>query len=160
MFAGADAFMVIAIIALAAGMVGAGSLVVALLGGNSYDSAANLVTGWAAISTTGTICALAGARLTAPFAIAAFAGIAGLVLSDRRHAAAAAACLLATPLLFIASAVPPVMSDEFAHWLPNARILVETDAFPTIERKNVWSQKPGYPPAMPLIGYIARCPLA
>ncbi len=127
--------------------------------GDRLQPAYALVTGWAAVSLIAALCALAGLSLTVPMAMA---GVAGLVLFARLAGAAAPALrdlalawLLLVPLVVFASLIPPTAYDEFSHWIPNARYLITRDAFATAAAPNIDSAIPGYPPASPLIGYLA-----
>lgn len=148
---------------IAVAMVGFGLAMARAAGGRTKEdplaAAYALVAGWALVSLVGAVCALAGLSLTVPMAVA---GLAGLVLFARHAAAAgralralALAWLLLAPLLVFASLIPPTAYDEFSHWIPNARYLIAHDAFPTAALPNIESAVPGYPPASPLVGYLA-----
>ena len=115
-----------------------------------------LIAGWAILSLVALACALLGARLTLPVTAVGLFGLAGYLLSPRNTAIVlrlAAAWLIVAPLLLIASTTSPFMADEFTHWLPNTRFLLERDSFSAAADPNIWSGAPGYPPAVPLIGY-------
>jgi hypothetical protein len=85
-------------------------------------------------------------------------GAVALLIALRRIAIGllAFAWLLVLPLLAIAASIPPTMFDEFSHWLPNARFLVERDRFPDATSPNLWSAVPSYPPALSLVGYLVE----
>ena len=120
------------------------------------DAAAyRLFAGWALASLVGVGVGLAGRHLAVPVLIVGVAGASGLLLQRQRFnslGALLAAWALALPLMWIAARTGPTMFDEFTHWLPNARFLIENDAFPDAAHQNVWSAQPGYPPALGLIG--------
>jgi hypothetical protein len=61
------------------------------------------------------------------------------------------ALLFLSPLLRFAAETPATIFDEFGQWLPNARFLYEHGHFPAASDPNLWSFKPGYPPAMPMV---------
>lgn len=115
----------------------------------------HLVGGWAAVSLVGVLCALAGFNLRWPLMVLAGLGAIGFGRSSSLRAAwpLIFSWLLLLPLLVVASSIPPTMFDEFAQWLPNARFLIDHGQFPGALHPNVWSAKPAYPPAFPLIGY-------
>jgi hypothetical protein len=62
---------------------------------------------------------------------------------------------LAAPLLAIASALSPSQWDEFSHWLPSQRFLLEHDGFPDRAHAKTGASFPAYPYAWPLLGYLA-----
>ncbi len=149
-----------ATIALALILVGAGLGAERLAAGRvSPDIEAPayaLIAGWAILALVALACALFGARLTLPVTAVGLFGLAGYLLSPRNAAIVlrlVAAWLVVAPLLLIASTTSPFMADEFTHWLPNTRFLLERDSFSAAADPNIWSGAPGYPPAVPLIGY-------
>jgi hypothetical protein len=116
-----------------------------------------LISGWAVLCVLGVLCAVSGARLTLPAIAIGIVGVAGYFLSTNAAAGATRlglAWLLLLPLIAIASVIPATMFDEFPYLLPNAKTLVLSDIFPDRQHPNVWSSKPDYPPALPLIGYV------
>jgi hypothetical protein len=114
-----------------------------------------LITGWAIASLTAALSALSSTMLYWPAACLAVVGIAGYFVALPRTPLIwlGLSWLLVAPLLFIASTIPPTMFDEFAHWLPNTRFLVEYGRFSDAGTPNIWSGKAAYPPAIPIIGF-------
>ncbi len=126
------------------------------LDGEPDAAAFRLLAGWALASLIGVVAALAGCHLTVPALVVCLAGASGLSLLRLGGASLASllgAWALCLPLMWIAGHTGPTMFDEFTHWLPNARFLIETDAFADAGHPDVWSALPGYPPALTLIGY-------
>src|SRR5713226_7621133 len=91
-----------------------------------------LAAGWALMTLVAVTCALVRHGLFVPMALMGIIGAIGLLIALRRLAIGllAFAWLLIFPLLVIAATIPPTMFDEFSHWLPNARFLVERNHFP------------------------------
>ncbi|HET6198064.1 MAG TPA: hypothetical protein VFE12_20030, partial [Acetobacteraceae bacterium] len=120
--------------------------------------AAWLITGWAVAALAGALCAAGGIALAWPAALLGVTGMGGYCIGVPRGPLLklAAAWLIVAPLLLIASTIPPTMFDEFAQWLPNTRFLVEHGRFPDAAAPNIWSAKPAYPPAIPIIGYAVQ----
>ncbi len=58
-------------------------------------------------------------------------------------------------MLFLAAAMIPSQWDDLTHWLPNARYLLENDAFPDAELPKSQSTFPAYPYGVALITYLA-----
>ena len=116
-----------------------------------------IIVGWAALSIVAVFCALFGLNLRWPLAVLGVFSVIGVALIKREEILRVTlAWLLLAPLLLIATAIPPTMFDEFSQWLPNARFLVEHERFPDVVNVNVWSAKPSYPPAFPLVGFAAE----
>ncbi|MDH5748927.1 MAG: hypothetical protein OEY85_06425 [Rhodospirillales bacterium] len=63
--------------------------------------------------------------------------------------------LLGAPLFLMVSAMAASQWDEFSHWLPSIRFLLESDGFPA--RNNVFTggSFPAYPYNWPLASYLA-----
>ncbi|MCW2246175.1 hypothetical protein M2352_001766 [Azospirillum fermentarium] len=55
------------------------------------------------------------------------------------------------PVVLAAAAVPATQFDEFAHWLPNALYLFDTNTLPGPDTPNLLTGKQGYPIAGPLL---------
>lgn len=63
---------------------------------------------------------------------------------------------LVLPLLLIASTMMASQWDEFSHWLPAPRFLLQTDAFPSAANPVTGTQMlPAYPYNWPLLTYLA-----
>lgn len=62
---------------------------------------------------------------------------------------------LGAPLLLLVAAMAPSQWDEFSHWLPSQRFLLEHDGFPDRARPETGASFPAYPYAWPLLGYLA-----
>jgi hypothetical protein len=125
------------------------------------DAAAyRLLAGWALASLIGVLAAVAGWNLIVPALVVGVAGGSGLSLLRLGGGGSLIGLLVAWalcfPLIWIAGHTGPTTFDEFTHWLPNARYLVERDAFADAGHPNVWSAMRGYPPALTLIGYGAE----
>ena len=148
----------LATFALALLLIGLGRLLDRCFwGGRSAESSAMawLIFGWALVSLTGALCALCGLDVFVPAVWLGMLGIAGYLIDLPRRPVACLmlGCLAVAPLVLIASAIPPMMYDEFAQWLPNTRFLVDYGKFPDLTNPNIWSAKAAYPPAIPIIGY-------
>jgi len=124
---------------------------------DGLDAAAyRLLAGWALATLIGVFAALAGWHLTIPALVLCIAGASGLFLlrlGGSSFVGLLVAWALALPLMWIAGHTGPTTFDEFTHWLPNARFLIENDAFADAGHPNLWSAMPGYPPALAFIGY-------
>jgi len=117
-----------------------------------------LTTGWAIVSLMAAICALFGWNIKFLLAFVVVGGISGLVTSVgwQPLLRLGIAWVVVAPLLIVALRSQPALFDEFAHWLPNTRFLIERDGFPTKYDPNIWSDQSGYPPAAPLIAYFVN----
>ncbi len=62
--------------------------------------------------------------------------------------------ILATPLILIASAMVASQWDEFSHWLPSIKFLIETDGFPDLAQPRTGATFPAYPYGWPLLSYL------
>jgi hypothetical protein len=67
--------------------------------------------------------------------------------------------LLAAPLLGLAAAMPITAWDDYAHWLANARFLLEQDSFPRVGLPQPASWHAGYPYGVALVTYAVSLPL-
>jgi hypothetical protein len=148
----------LATFALALLLIGLGRLLDRCLwGGRSAESSAMawLIFGWGLVSLTGALCALCGLTVLVPAVWLCMLGIVGYLIDLPLLPVACLmlGCLTVAPLLLIASAIPPMMYDEFAQWLPNTRFLVDYGRFPDLTNPNIWSAKAAYPPAIPVLGY-------
>lgn len=121
---------------------------------------ADLIYGWAAVSSLFTII---GSLQILPFTIIAigFAGlsIVALIFIVKRAGRIGApgawrAILLILPMMFLAAAMIPSQWDDLTHWLPNARFLIEHDAFPNASLPKSHSTFPAYPYGVALITYL------
>jgi hypothetical protein len=124
-----------------------------------FDGAVLL--GWAAVAALFTV---AGATRSVSFGIIAFALLAlGLIaagtLAARRHPLVDPAVLriavLGLPLIILVGAMTPTQWDEMTNWLPNARYLVENNAFPGPGLPPDPSVFPAYPYGLAIVVYLA-----
>lgn len=122
------------------------------------DSAYMLLHGWSAAVLVALAMAVIDARLAIPMLSVAGLGVLAYGFGAARGALVPllTAWLLLAPLLVIAAGSPAAMYDEFAHWLPNARFLIEHGVFPSSTLPNVWTGKPEYPPGLAAISYLAH----
>jgi hypothetical protein len=154
--------VLLAMLVLGVLLVGAGAACGRLAGAQGtpdpHEAACLLLTGWAILCLVAVLCAASGAALTGPVLAVGVAGFVGCLAGTRAAlglSRLALAWLLLLPLLLMASVIPPFMADEFPALLPNAKGLLTADMFPDRAHPNVWTSKPEYPPALPLIGYVA-----
>ena len=158
-FVGADQLVPLAVgLLLWIGLAGLGALVA----GRNAAIEANVIFGWAAISTVYT---LVGVVIRAPFLvltlIAALAAVAGIIVALRRGQALLVPgswriLVLAIPIFLIAGAMEPSQWDEFSHWLPAPDYLLAFDGFPNAERPNNGPHMlSAYPYGWPLLSYLA-----
>ncbi len=141
-------------------VAGGFALIGAALGGRDRLPEADLLVGWAVVSALLTV----GGRIL-PVPLAALAAVAallavaaGIVLWRRREIplGRGGAWTLAwlVPLLAVTASMQPSQWDEFSQWLPNARYLVEFEAFPATYEPLSDSVFPAYPHAVPLVPYL------
>lgn len=146
-----------AVFAIAALMIALG----AWIGGRNRRAEGDLVYGWAVVIFTFTLAGSLGiTRFTAVALCLALAGlIAGIAVwrRDKRLAAAGTLqiVLLAAPLIAIATSMIPTQWDEFTHWLPNARYLLEFDSVPRADLPENPAVMESYPYAIPLVMFMA-----
>ena len=145
-------------LAVAIAFVGIGRLAERIVPTGAPDLVAPtawLIAGWSLASFAAALCAAMGIQLLWPAIGLGVIGIAGYLVPQPQRPLLwlGIGWLMVAPLVLIASTIPPTMFDEFAHWLPNTRFLVEHGQFPDIVSPNVWSFKPSYPPAIPIVGY-------
>lgn len=120
-----------------------------------------LLSGWAVVITIYTVLGAAGLRsFTLLAAVIAVAAAPMAVIRVRRRGADWLAewwrlLLIASPLLVLATAMTPTQWDELTTWLPNARYLVEHDAFPGKGLPASPSYFPAYPYGLSLIIFFA-----
>jgi hypothetical protein len=117
-----------------------------------------LVSGWSLLAGLGAVVALFSVRLPPVLLIALAAGLPGLALvlwpASRDRPGMGfflLAILLVAPLLWFAAHIPATIFDEFVQWLPNGRTPFERGAFASAANPNIWSGKPDYPPALPMV---------
>ncbi len=135
-------------------MMGAGRLI--LRGEDDAAPAWQLTAGWAAAALVAAICAALGTGVAVPLGLLGVAGLAGWALPGTRALPRiAAAWGLLLPLLGMAAATPAVMFDEFMQWLPNTALLIAHGGFTLDSAVGALSDKPSYPPAIPLLGFAA-----
>jgi hypothetical protein len=158
-FVGIDQWLPIAVgLVLWIGLAGIGLLVA----GRHTTTEANVIFGWATISTVFT---LVGVVQRAPFLIltilAAGAAVAGIILAVRRRQSLFVPgmwriLVLALPMFLIAGAMDPSQWDEFSHWLPAPEYLLEVNGFPNAEKpNNGTTMLSAYPYGWPMLSYLA-----
>ena len=133
----------------------------AVAGRRDHVPEAQLVSGWAVSTALFTILGAAGLQSFTALAtvLAAIAALMVLV-AFRRHGRVGPAgwwriLLLASPLLMLGAAMMPTQWDELTTWLPNARYLVEHDAFPSNDLPANPSVFPAYPYGLPFVIFFA-----
>ncbi len=153
-----QAAILVAALALMLGLAAVGRL----LAGRNGFAEAELFGGWALVVTLMTA---GNVLFRIPFdwvfwPSAGAAVLAAVYLARRERRVGPAGwwrvALLALPLLLIASARMASEWDEFSHWLPTARFIVESQRFPTGAAGENGGQFPGYPFAWPLLVYMAN----
>ena len=160
-FYAANLATVAAAIGIAIGCLGLGRLATMFARARAeepLEAVFQLAIGWGVIALFANLVAFA-ALPQAPFLLAAVAlgGAAALLPWGapqrwrRNLRLLAATILLVMPLLLIAAAIPAVMFDELAEWLPNARFVYESGIIPTALYPNPHSVVPSYPYAGPLV---------
>jgi hypothetical protein len=146
-----------ALLVVAAGFAALG----ALLAVPKRPSEGAMLHGWAAVAALFTV---VGATRSLPFGAIAFAVlalclIAAGALAARRHPLVDPAMLrvvaLGLPLIVLVGAMTPTQWDEMTNWLPNARYLVENDAFPGPGLPPDPSVFPAYPYGLAIVIYLA-----
>jgi len=129
-----------------------------LVAGRGRITEASPFLGWGVASIIFTLIGVASAGYFSLIAgmLAAMA-TAGLLLAWRRGDSVFVpgswrVVVLALPVLVIAGAMPPSQWDEFSHWLPAARFLVEHGGFPPADGS--FTGFAGYPFGWPLLSYL------
>lgn len=136
------------------GLAGLGYLVT----GRDRITEANVFFGWAIVSIAFTVVGvLTRGSFSILAAILGVLAIAGIVLAWRRGdplfvRGSWRVAVLALPLLLIAGTMDPSQWDEFSHWLPAARFLIENDGFPTGDK--TFTGFAGYPYGWPILTYL------
>ncbi len=119
------------------------------------------VYGWAMAVA---VCTAVGVLTPLPFTEVAIvlAGLAGAAAFQTRRRdgrflppGALRMMFLAVPLIALASAMRASQWDEFSHWLPSVRFLLETDAFPDSRTPLTGASFPAYPYGWSLLPYLA-----
>lgn len=150
-------FPILVAVVLWLALAGVGSLLTA----SDRIVDANVLFGWAAVSTVFT---LTGTWIRAPFLwltiIFAALAVIGIALALRRRQqlfvpGAWRILIIAFPLMFIAGAMDPSQWDEFSHWLPAPKYLVAVDGFPNAEKPFHGPQMlSAYPYGWPILSYL------
>ena len=140
------------------GLAGIGVLVT----GKNSPTEANVVFGWAVVSTVFT---LVGVVARSPFlaltVTAWVAALAGIFVAWKRGQPLFVPgmwriLVLALPIFLIAGAMDPSQWDEFSHWLPAPGYLLEFDGFPNAEIPNAGiPMLSAYPFGWPILSYLA-----
>ncbi len=122
----------------------------------------NAIYGWAIVSGIFTII---GVLVSQPFfvvscilALLALFGIYRLIKTDQPLFVKGMwrVLIMALPLLWIAGAMEPSQWDEFSHWLPASKYLIEFDDFPTKVRPFFGPHMlPAYPYGWPYLTYLS-----
>ena len=123
---------------------------------------ADALYGWGVVSLAFTAW---GVLSSAPFSLLVW-GVFALAVAAAAHvmrrdgrlfpAGALKSACLALPLLLIASAMAASQWDEFSHWLPTPRFLLQTDRLPARDNPVTGSAMlAAYPYGWPLLGYLA-----
>jgi hypothetical protein len=140
------------------------TLMVALgawIGGRNRRAEGDLVCGWAVVIFTFTVAGSLG--ITRFTIVAGCLGLVALIAGiaawrrDKRLTAAGTLkiVLLAAPLIAIATSMIPTQWDEFTHWLPNARYLLDFDSVPRADLPENPAVMESYPYAIPLVMFMA-----
>ena len=133
----------------------------ALVGGRQRFVEGEVIFGFGAVTLAFTVF---GVVVTVPFTIIAggllTVGVGGAVVLYRRDGRLFTPGILrpiviATPLLLMTSAMMASQWDEFSHWLPTVRFLIETDGYPWSGQPTTGGAFPGYPYGWSLLNYLA-----
>ncbi|MHC8508479.1 MAG: hypothetical protein ACYYKD_03620 [Rhodospirillales bacterium] len=133
----------------------------AAVGGRDRIPALDGLLGWAVVSAAFTVFGVFTPLGFDKIAMAlAAAGAAGLVFARRRDGrilpgGLGRMLLLAAPLLLAASAMAASQWDEFSHWLPSTRFLLEAHAFPDAAMRETGASYPAYPYTWVFLPYLA-----
>jgi hypothetical protein len=133
----------------------------AWVAGQNRRAEGDLLFGWAVVIFAFTVAGSLGiTRFTiVAVCLALFALIAGIAAWRRDNRLTAAGTLqillLAAPLIAIATSMIPTQWDEFTHWLPNARYLIEFDSVPRADLPENPAVMESYPYAIPLVMFMA-----
>ena len=155
---GRDQFLTLgAVLLLWLGLAGIGAVIT----GERREYEATPLYGWAVAVV---LLTFSGVLSPIPFTYVAWllAAIAlpATVIAYRRHGGLLAAgslkvFILALPLILIASAMVASQWDEFSHWLPAPRFLLQYDAFPSRDYPVTGSPMlPAYPYSWPFLTYL------
>lgn len=132
----------------------------AAAGGRRRDAAADLTAGWGIASAAFIVLgATAGLPLNGILAAVLIAAIPCVFLALRRTPhedvrGLAMWAVLSVPLALVVCAMAPSQWDEFTHWLPNTRYLLEHDDFVRAGMAAPSTQA-AYPYGLPLVTYMA-----
>jgi hypothetical protein len=138
-------------------IMGLGRLVSGRLG-----PATAMVAGWGAavlvFIVTGTLTALPFGVIAACLAAPSLVGL-GLLVRDHSWGdpawcRAGRILVLSVPLILVVVGMRVSQWDELAQWLPNTQFLIAHHRFPSAALPNPGSTLPGYPYALPLVGYV------
>ena len=133
----------------------------AVAAGRNRRPEGDLIFGWAVVSSVFTVF---GTLKFFSFTMIAFGlgalSIAALIVLWRRQdrigpTGAWKAAILVLAMILLAAAMIPSQWDDLTHWLPNARYLLEQDAFPGTGLPKSPSNFPAYPYGVALITYLA-----
>jgi hypothetical protein len=132
-----------------------------LVGSRRRLRSGDVVYGWAAIVAVYTV---VGVFTSVPFTMIALllGGLGGAALFHVRLRDGTMlppgflrTVVLALPLILIAAAMRASQWDEFSHWLPSLRFLLDTDAFPDRLHPVTGASFPAYPYGWVLLPYFA-----
>jgi len=133
----------------------------ALIGGRDRIDAMDGLLGWAVVCVAFTVLGVFTPLQFYPIALAlAVVGIVGLVVARRQGGHAMPVgfwrlMMIAAPLLIAASAMVGSQWDEFSHWLPSLRFLVDFHVFPDSTTRSVAASYPAYPYGWVFLPYLA-----
>jgi len=133
----------------------------AVTAGPNRRSEGDLIFGWAIVSSVFTV--LGTLKLLSFTAIAiglAILSVFSLIILWRRQDCMGPTGVwrtlaLVLAMIVLAAAMIPSQWDDLTHWLPNARYLLEQDAFPGSELPKSPSNFPAYPYGVALITYLS-----
>ncbi len=147
--------VLLATLLAAAGMAGLGKL--ALRGRG--ERWADLGVGWGVLGLGLLVTSAVGLPVGPVLVPLLLAGLVAFGWRFRPGRQAWLLALLVAPLLGLAAAMPITAWDDYAHWLANARFLLEQDSFPRLGLPQPASWHAGYPYGVALVTDAASLPL-
>ncbi len=147
--------VLLATLLAAAGMAGLGALALRWRG----ERWADLGVGWGVLGLCLLVTSALGLPVGPVLVPLLLAGLVAFGWRFRPEPAVLLLALLAAPLVALAAAMPVTAWDDYAHWLANARFLLEQDSFPREGLPQPASWHAGYPYGVALVTYAASLPL-